>query len=143
MAQRRQRQPAQPLDDARLEVHFLALARASGLAIAGEGQLVASAPKGGHYVRPTLVDDVPPGYAKVSFESNNTWDRGVVYPGPWGWFRMVDQTMSPGSADPQQPARLTVPDPSRRTQVHLTVDGTSAANNPLSNPVWRQFRCDS
>jgi aldehyde dehydrogenase (NAD+) len=40
--------------------HFLALARDGGLAFAAEGQIVADAPKGGHYVRPTLVDDVPP-----------------------------------------------------------------------------------
>jgi aldehyde dehydrogenase (NAD+) len=39
--------------------HFLALARDGGLALAGEGQIVAGAPKGGHYVRPTLIDDVP------------------------------------------------------------------------------------
>ncbi|HEY4959154.1 MAG TPA: aldehyde dehydrogenase family protein, partial [Caldimonas sp.] len=39
--------------------HFLSLARDGGLALAGEGQIVAGAPKGGHYVRPTLIDDVP------------------------------------------------------------------------------------
>src|SRR5450755_83554 len=38
---------------------FLGLARDGGLALAGEGQIVAGAPKGGHYVRPTLIDDVP------------------------------------------------------------------------------------
>ena len=40
--------------------HFLALARDSGLTLAAEGEVVADAPKRGHYVRPTLVDDVPP-----------------------------------------------------------------------------------
>ncbi|MEO8835248.1 MAG: aldehyde dehydrogenase family protein [Caldimonas sp.] len=39
--------------------HFLGLARDGGLAFAAEGEIVAGAPKGGHYVRPTLVDDVP------------------------------------------------------------------------------------
>jgi aldehyde dehydrogenase (NAD+) len=39
--------------------HFLALARDSGLAIAGEGSVVGDAPRGGYYVRPTLVADVP------------------------------------------------------------------------------------
>src|SRR5450755_2072651 len=38
---------------------LLGLARDGGLALAGEGQIVAGAPKGGHYVRPTLIDDVP------------------------------------------------------------------------------------
>ena len=40
--------------------HFLALARDGGLVFAGEGRLVDGAPKAGHYVKPTLVDDVPP-----------------------------------------------------------------------------------
>jgi aldehyde dehydrogenase (NAD+) len=40
--------------------HFLGLARDGGLTIAAEGEIVAGAPKGGHYVRPTLIDDVPP-----------------------------------------------------------------------------------
>ena len=48
--------------------HFLALARDSGLAVAGEGQIVAGAPKGGHYVKPTLVDDVPPDHALAQEE---------------------------------------------------------------------------
>jgi aldehyde dehydrogenase (NAD+) len=39
--------------------HYLGLARDGGLAFAAEGTIVAGAPKGGHYVRPTLVDDVP------------------------------------------------------------------------------------
>jgi len=39
--------------------HFLALARDGGLAVAGEGSVVADAPRGGYYVRPTLVADVP------------------------------------------------------------------------------------
>jgi len=48
--------------------HCLALARDSGLAVAGEGQIVAGAPKGGHYVKPTLVDDVPPDHALAQEE---------------------------------------------------------------------------
>ena len=48
--------------------HFLALARDSGLAFAGEGQVVAGAPKGGHYVRPTLIDNVPPDHALAQDE---------------------------------------------------------------------------
>jgi len=47
---------------------FLALARESGLAVAGEGQLVAGAPRGGHYVRPTLFDDVPAEHALAQEE---------------------------------------------------------------------------
>ena len=39
---------------------YLALARKEGLAIAGEGSVIANAPKGGHYVRPTLIDGVAP-----------------------------------------------------------------------------------
>ena len=38
---------------------FLDLARDDGLAIAGRGELVADAPRRGHYVLPTLVADVP------------------------------------------------------------------------------------
>jgi aldehyde dehydrogenase (NAD+) len=39
--------------------HFLGLARDGGLAFAAEGTIVDDAPRGGHYVRPTLVDAVP------------------------------------------------------------------------------------
>ena len=38
---------------------YLDLARDDGLLIASRGELVADAPRGGHYVRPTLVADVP------------------------------------------------------------------------------------
>jgi aldehyde dehydrogenase (NAD+) len=48
--------------------HFLALARDTGLAFAAEGVVVADAPKRGHYVRPTLVDDVPPDHALAQDE---------------------------------------------------------------------------
>jgi aldehyde dehydrogenase (NAD+) len=48
--------------------HFLALARDSGLAFAAEGQIVADAPKRGHYVRATLVDDVAPEHALAQDE---------------------------------------------------------------------------
>jgi aldehyde dehydrogenase (NAD+) len=40
--------------------HYLAVARDSGLPIAAQAQIVDDAPSGGHYVRPTLVADVPP-----------------------------------------------------------------------------------
>lgn len=38
---------------------YLALARDSGLPIAAQGAIVAGAPAGGHYVKPTLVAQVP------------------------------------------------------------------------------------
>jgi aldehyde dehydrogenase (NAD+) len=41
---------------------YLGLARDAGLAIAGQGQIVADAPAGGHYVRPTLVAGVDAGH---------------------------------------------------------------------------------
>jgi aldehyde dehydrogenase (NAD+) len=41
-------------------LHYLAVARDSGLPIAAQAQIVDDAPSGGHYVRPTLVADVPP-----------------------------------------------------------------------------------
>ncbi len=41
---------------------FLSRARDDGLAIAAEGRIVGDAPSGGHYVRPTLVADVPPAH---------------------------------------------------------------------------------
>ena len=39
--------------------HYLAVARDSGLRIAGEAEIVPEAPSGGYYVRPALVADVP------------------------------------------------------------------------------------
>ena len=48
--------------------HYLGLARDGGLAFAAEGEIVAGAPKGGHYVRPTLVDAVPPEHALAQEE---------------------------------------------------------------------------
>ncbi len=41
---------------------YLGLARADGLTIAAEGDIIANAPRGGHYVRPTLIDGVAPGH---------------------------------------------------------------------------------
>ena len=38
---------------------YLGLARDNGLPIAAQGEIVADAPAGGHYVRPTLVAQVP------------------------------------------------------------------------------------
>ena len=48
--------------------HYLGIARDGGLAFAAEGKLVADAPGNGHYVRPTLVDDVPPEHALAQEE---------------------------------------------------------------------------
>jgi aldehyde dehydrogenase (NAD+) len=48
--------------------HFLAQARDSGLAFAAEGSIVADAPRGGHYVRPTLIDAVPADHALAQDE---------------------------------------------------------------------------
>jgi aldehyde dehydrogenase (NAD+) len=48
--------------------HYLGLARDSGLSIAAEGEIVAGAPRGGHYVRPTLVADVPADHALAQEE---------------------------------------------------------------------------
>ena len=47
---------------------FLALARDERLPIAAEGRLVDGAPRGGHYVRPTLVADVPPSHTLAQDE---------------------------------------------------------------------------
>ena len=47
---------------------FLALARDSGLRVAAEGRIVDEAPRGGHYVQPTLIDDVPAGHALAQDE---------------------------------------------------------------------------
>ncbi len=41
---------------------FLDIARADGLAIAGQGRVVDDAPGSGYYVPPTLLRDVPPGH---------------------------------------------------------------------------------
>ncbi|MGD0075151.1 MAG: aldehyde dehydrogenase family protein [Candidatus Binataceae bacterium] len=42
--------------------HYLGVAREDGLSVAAEGQIVADAPKGGYYVRPTLLEGVAPGH---------------------------------------------------------------------------------
>ena len=47
---------------------YLAMARESGLPIAAQGEIVTGAPKGGCYVRPTLVGNVPPGHALAQEE---------------------------------------------------------------------------
>ena len=47
---------------------FLAMARDSGLTFAAEGEIVGDAPRGGHYVRPTLVDSVPAEHALAQDE---------------------------------------------------------------------------
>jgi aldehyde dehydrogenase (NAD+) len=39
--------------------HYLAVARDSGLSIVAQAEIVADAPAGGHYLRPTLIGDVP------------------------------------------------------------------------------------
>ena len=48
--------------------HFLAMARDSGIAVAAQATLVADAPAGGHYVRPTLLADVPDTHALAQQE---------------------------------------------------------------------------
>ena len=48
--------------------HYLALARDGGLRIAAQAALPAGLPAGGHYVRPTLFDDVPPDHALAQQE---------------------------------------------------------------------------
>ncbi len=47
---------------------FLALARDSGLKVAAQAQRVADAPKGGHYLPPTLLDAVPADHALAQQE---------------------------------------------------------------------------
>jgi len=42
--------------------HYLGLAREDGLSIAAEGKILPDAPKGGYYVRPTLLEGVAPGH---------------------------------------------------------------------------------
>ena len=48
--------------------HYLALARDSGLQIAAQAEIVADAPAGGHYLRPTLVAGVDPDHALAQQE---------------------------------------------------------------------------
>ena len=48
--------------------HYLALARDSGLQIAAQAEIVADAPAGGHYLRPTLVAGVDPEHALAQQE---------------------------------------------------------------------------
>ena len=49
-------------------LHYLALARDSGLRVAAQAQLVADAPAAGHYVQPTLLADVPESHAVAQQE---------------------------------------------------------------------------
>jgi aldehyde dehydrogenase (NAD+) len=48
--------------------HYLALARDGGLRVAAQASVVADAPAGGFYVRPTLVADVPDAHALAQEE---------------------------------------------------------------------------
>ena len=48
--------------------HFLALARDGGLRIAAQAELPALLPRGGHYVRATLLDEVPSEHALAQQE---------------------------------------------------------------------------
>jgi len=48
--------------------HYLGIARDGGLRVAGQAEIVAAAPKGGHYVRPTLLDAVPSTHALAQEE---------------------------------------------------------------------------
>ncbi len=48
--------------------HYMALARDSGLAVAAQATLAGHAPAGGHYVRPTLIADVPESHAVAQQE---------------------------------------------------------------------------
>ena len=48
--------------------HYLGVARDGGLRIAAQAELVGHAPRGGHYVRPTLLDDVPASHALAQEE---------------------------------------------------------------------------
>jgi len=60
-----------PLISARqheIVAHYLALARDGGLAIAAQGEVVADAPAGGWYVRPTLVANVDAQHALAQQE---------------------------------------------------------------------------
>src|SRR5450755_588920 len=47
---------------------YLALARDSGLRVAARAEIAAHAPRQGHYVRPTLLDDVPEGHVLAQEE---------------------------------------------------------------------------
>ncbi len=47
---------------------FLALAGEGGIEVAAQGTVVADAPAGGHYVRPTLLADVPEAHALAQQE---------------------------------------------------------------------------
>jgi aldehyde dehydrogenase (NAD+) len=48
--------------------HYLGLARDGGLRIAAQAEIAASVPRGGHYVRPTLLDAVPDRHALAQEE---------------------------------------------------------------------------
>jgi aldehyde dehydrogenase (NAD+) len=48
--------------------HFLALARDGGLKVAAQAELSTTLPRGGHYVRATLLDDVPSDHALAQQE---------------------------------------------------------------------------
>src|SRR6185437_15635686 len=47
---------------------YLTLARDNRLIIAASGEIVADAPKGGHYLRPSLIAEVPPEHALAQEE---------------------------------------------------------------------------
>jgi type VI secretion system protein ImpL len=79
------------------------------------------------------------GTATATFEERYLDPPTVTHSGPWAWFRMIDETVQP-STDPR---RTLLRVRSAFHQVQITVEPSSALNNPFGTRDWRQFSCGS
>jgi type VI protein secretion system component VasK len=79
------------------------------------------------------------GAAVATFEERYLDPPTQSFSSPWAWFRMIDATVQT-SPDPQRTVlRVT----NAFHQVQITVEPSSALNNPFGVRDWRQFSCGS
>jgi type VI secretion system protein ImpL len=79
------------------------------------------------------------GEAVATFEERYLDPPTVTHSGPWAWFRLIDDTVQP-STDPR---RTLLHVRGAFHQVQITVEPSSALNNPFATRDWRQFSCGS
>jgi type VI protein secretion system component VasK len=91
-----------------------------------------------HLRQPAVWPGPQAGSATTAWESR-FYDPTRAYTGPWAWFRMIDDNRVSG-ADPQH-ALLNIKN--RYHSVRITVEPSSAAVNPFTSGMWRQFSCES
>jgi type VI secretion system protein ImpL len=77
------------------------------------------------------------GAAVATFEERYIDPPTLNFSGPWAWFRMVDAAIQP-SPDPR---RVVLRVRGSYHQVQITVEPSTALNNPFATRDWRQFTC--